>query len=142
MSTINIVKYYFHRLNVPRTEERMRKLVALAYQSACEQQLYPKAILIRSEVHLTTTIEGERQPDPEGLHVTFSYKTQDHLGRETHITSHAYVYDTISVELRKSSPTPEKADSTLKRSGKALKPVWPSAEKLWEAPDVGYSHLP
>ncbi|KAK0614607.1 hypothetical protein B0T14DRAFT_528788 [Immersiella caudata] len=47
MSTINIVRYYFHKANVPATEERMRQLIALAYQTARDKQLYPKAIFVR-----------------------------------------------------------------------------------------------
>ena len=43
---INIVKYYFHIRNVP-SAERMRQLVALAYQTARDRQLHPKEVFIR-----------------------------------------------------------------------------------------------
>lgn len=47
MSTINIVKYYFHKEYIPKTPEGMRQLVALAYQTARDRQLYPRAVFIR-----------------------------------------------------------------------------------------------
>lgn len=47
MSTVNIVKYYFHKDHIPKTAERMRQLVALAYQTARDRQLYPRAVFIR-----------------------------------------------------------------------------------------------
>lgn len=46
-STINVVKYYFHKRHIPESEEYMRKLVALAYQTAREKKLYPRAVFIR-----------------------------------------------------------------------------------------------
>ncbi|CCF33121.1 hypothetical protein CH063_05373 [Colletotrichum higginsianum] len=137
MSSINIVKYYFHAQQIPRSEARMRQLVALAYQTARDKQLYPKAVFVR-EVHSTTTINGRRQKDPRGDHVTFSYKTQDHLGRETHVACHGYVKDPLSLEFKEATHAAEKPDSILKRNNK---PVWPNDEDLWEAPDVGYGHM-
>lgn len=44
-SAVNIVKYYFHRK--PTNPERMAQLVSLAYQTATDRQIYPKAIFIR-----------------------------------------------------------------------------------------------
>ncbi|KAK0368385.1 hypothetical protein CLIM01_14261 [Colletotrichum limetticola] len=139
MSTINIVKYYFHKANVPGTEARMRQLIALAYQTARDKELYPQAVFVRSEVHLTTTINGRRQKDPRGAHVTFSYKSQDHLGRETHVACHGYVKDPETLEFKEATHADEKPDSIKKQSGKA---VWPGAAHLWEAPEVGYGHMP
>lgn len=46
MSTINIVKYFFHK-EFAGDSEMQRKLVALAYQTARSQKLYPKWIFIR-----------------------------------------------------------------------------------------------
>ncbi|KFA70745.1 hypothetical protein S40288_09216 [Stachybotrys chartarum IBT 40288] len=138
MSSINIVKYYFHAGQVPRSEARMRQLVALAYQTARDKQLYPKAVFVRSEVHSTTTINGKRRKDPRGDHVTFSYKTQDHLGRETHVACHGYVKDPDTLEFKEATHAAEKPDSTKKRNNK---PVWPADEDLWEAPDIGYGHM-
>ncbi|KXJ84752.1 hypothetical protein Micbo1qcDRAFT_210445 [Microdochium bolleyi] len=100
MSSINIVKYYFHAKQVPRTDARMRQLVALAYQTARDKQLYPRAVFVRSEVPSTTTINGRRQKDPRGDHVTFSYKTQGHSGRETHVACHGYVKDPDTLEFK------------------------------------------
>lgn len=47
MSTINIIKYYFYEGTVPRSQERIRQLINLAYQTARDRKIYPKAILIR-----------------------------------------------------------------------------------------------
>jgi hypothetical protein len=47
MSTINMVKYYFYRGMLPENQQRLRDLIALAYQTARDRKLYPKAILIR-----------------------------------------------------------------------------------------------
>ena len=91
----------------------------------------------RSEVHSTTTINGKRQKDPKGDHVTFSYKTQDHLGLETHVACHGYVKDPGTLEFKEATHAAEKPDSTVKWNNK---PVWPEDEDLWEAPDIGYGH--
>jgi hypothetical protein len=47
MSTVNMVKYYFYEGMVPKDQDRLRQLVALAYQTARDRKLYPKAVLIR-----------------------------------------------------------------------------------------------
>lgn len=47
MSTINIVKYYFYKGAVPKDPEKLRSMIALAYQTARDRQIYPKAVLIR-----------------------------------------------------------------------------------------------
>lgn len=47
MSTINMIRYFFYKSKLPRDPERLRALVALAYQTARDRKLYPKAILIR-----------------------------------------------------------------------------------------------
>ncbi|KAK2054172.1 hypothetical protein LY76DRAFT_629074 [Colletotrichum caudatum] len=70
MSTVDIVKYYFHKDHVPKTAERIQQLVALAYQTARDKQLYPRAVFIRSELHDTTSINSIRERDPKGLHCT------------------------------------------------------------------------
>ncbi|RBR11549.1 hypothetical protein FVER53590_13857 [Fusarium verticillioides] len=116
MSTVNIVKYYFHKRNVPVSEE----------------------LFVRSEVHFTTTINGRRQKDPLGAHVTFSYKTQDSLGRDTHVSCHGYVKDSETLEYAGSTHVDEKPDSTKKTTGK---PVWPGESQLWEAPEIGIGAL-
>ncbi|KAH7029641.1 uncharacterized protein B0I36DRAFT_244279, partial [Microdochium trichocladiopsis] len=132
------ISYYFHAKQVPRTDSRMRQLVALAYTMLPIESLYPRAVFVRSEVHSTTTINGRRQKDPRGDHVTFSYKTQDHLGRETHVACHGYVKDPDTLEFKEATHAAEKPDSTMKRNNK---PIWPDDEDLWEAPDVGYGHM-
>lgn len=47
MSAINIVKYYFHKTMVPKGPEKLAQYIRLAYQTAREQELYPKEVLIR-----------------------------------------------------------------------------------------------
>lgn len=47
MSTVNIVKYYFYKGMMPQDKELLRNMVSLAYQTARDRKLYPKAILIR-----------------------------------------------------------------------------------------------
>lgn len=74
-----------------------------------------------------------------GDHVTFSYKTQDNLGQDTHVACHGYVHDPETLQFKKATHAAEKPDSTKKGN---KKPVWPDDEDLWEAPDVGYGHLP
>lgn len=81
----------------------------------------------RSEVHLTITINGTHQKDPRAAHVTFSYKSQDHLSRETRITCHGYIKDLQTLEFREATRADENPDSTRKQSGKA---VWPEASQL------------
>lgn len=85
MSTINFVRYYLHKNNLPATEVRMRQLIALAYQTAREKELYPQAVFVRyvtklmktlfkltaagenrSDVHLTTTINGKTPKGSSG----------------------------------------------------------------------------
>jgi len=87
--------------------------------------------------------DGVRIKDPLGDHVTFSYKTQDQLGREVHVAAHGYVKDRSTMEFREATHREEKPDSTPKRAkpGKPAKVVWPSEDELWEAPEIGYGHL-
>jgi hypothetical protein len=47
MSTVNIVKYYFYKGMIPQTAKKMEGLISLAYQTARDRKLYPKAVLIR-----------------------------------------------------------------------------------------------
>lgn len=46
-STINMVKYYWHAKNRPETKELMAQFISLAYQTATDREIYPKAVLIR-----------------------------------------------------------------------------------------------
>lgn len=49
MSTINMVKYYFYKNKMPTNPKELTDMIALAYQTARDMKLYPKAILIRYE---------------------------------------------------------------------------------------------
>ncbi|KAF1952640.1 hypothetical protein CC80DRAFT_538057 [Byssothecium circinans] len=133
MSTLNIVKYYFHKGDVPTSKGRMHQLIALGYQTARAMELYPQAVLVRPPS------PEKRQKDPRGDHVTFSYKTQDHLGRQTHVACHGYVKDRQTLEFKEAMHVGEKPDSTKKASGKD---AWPGPASLWEAPEIGYGHIP
>ena len=45
-STVNMVKYFFHKQHKV-TQPKMQQYVALAYQAARDQQLYPSEVFIR-----------------------------------------------------------------------------------------------
>ncbi|KAK2765451.1 hypothetical protein FQN54_008304 [Arachnomyces sp. PD_36] len=138
MSTVNMVRYYFYKENFPRTAERMQALVSLAYQTARDRKLHPKVVLIRSEVHDTTSFQGKHQKDPLGWHITLCYKDVEQLTKGTHTTSHGYVKGKEDLGFVTATHDPEKADAMTKSNGQ---PVWPSEDKLKEAPEIGYGHL-
>lgn len=83
-------------------------------------------------------MNGKRQKDPNGWHITLCYKEQEQMEKATHVASHGYVKGQNDLEFTKATHDPEKADATLKSNSK---PVWPSEDKLKEAPVVGYGHL-
>lgn len=47
MSTVNIVRYFFYKGMMPQDKSRLERMVALAYQTARDRKLHPRAILIR-----------------------------------------------------------------------------------------------
>lgn len=47
MSTVNMVKYFIYKEVIPPRKDDLRQLVYLAYQTARDRKLYPKAVLIR-----------------------------------------------------------------------------------------------
>jgi phosphatidylethanolamine-binding protein (PEBP) family uncharacterized protein len=55
MSTVNIVKYYFYKGMIPKDQDRLHQLMALAYQTARDRKLYPKAVLIRCVKNLDSS---------------------------------------------------------------------------------------
>ncbi|KAL1973783.1 hypothetical protein VTN31DRAFT_5343 [Thermomyces dupontii] len=67
---VNFVRFFFYAGNTI-SPSRKKALVALAYATARDQQLAPKAILIRSDMHDTTTAGGQHVKDPKGWHGTF-----------------------------------------------------------------------
>ncbi|KAF2227266.1 hypothetical protein BDZ85DRAFT_1356 [Elsinoe ampelina] len=139
MSTVNLVKYFFYARNsIPRS--RKDKLVALAYAAARDQQLHPKEILIRSDIHNTTSINGAHQKDPNGWHATFAFKNSDQSDRVVHVTAHGYTAGQDDFELKEAKYFDEKEDSSRRGSGKE---VWPSASDLVEYRNspIAYSHL-
>lgn len=47
MSGINMVKFFFLKGTMPRSQSEIQRVTTLAYQTAREHSLYPKQILIR-----------------------------------------------------------------------------------------------
>lgn len=47
MSTVNMVKYFFYKGKMPKDPNDLQNMVALAYQTAPDMRLFPRAILIR-----------------------------------------------------------------------------------------------
>ena len=62
MSTVNLVKYYFHKTMYPQSEERLRKIIALAYQTARDRKIYPKAVFIRYVYVPSTSLAMKSSP--------------------------------------------------------------------------------
>ncbi|KAF2850917.1 hypothetical protein T440DRAFT_423722 [Plenodomus tracheiphilus IPT5] len=138
-SGANFVKYFFYAGNTI-SKQRKQALVALAYATARDQQLAPQAILIRADIHDTTTINGKRQKDPHGWHGTFAFKDSQQVQREFHIATHGYTNGKEDFTLKEATHTPEKKDATPRRGGKV---VWPEEGELEEFEDspIAYSHL-
>ncbi|PYI11410.1 hypothetical protein BO78DRAFT_457814 [Aspergillus sclerotiicarbonarius CBS 121057] len=140
MSTVNMVKYYFYKGKMPSSLKELEDMVALAYQTARDMKLYPRAILIRSRHHKTTSINGKTKKDPKGWHLTFCYKDAEQLKSNTHTACHGYTKDKHSWELLKSTHTGDKPDSAKRRYARKAS-VWPGPEELDEAPEIRYGHL-
>ncbi|KAK2762654.1 hypothetical protein FQN54_000827 [Arachnomyces sp. PD_36] len=140
---VNLVKYYFY-VGHTISPERRKALVALAYSTARDQKLAPKAILIRSDMHETTTIDGKRVKDPKGWHGTFAFKADKQVEREFHVASHGYTSGKEDFVLKEATHTPEKKDGTPRGGKRSGKVVWPSEDLLEEYSDspIAYSHLP
>ncbi|KAE8356758.1 hypothetical protein BDV28DRAFT_154436 [Aspergillus coremiiformis] len=139
---VNLVKYFFYFDNKISLDQK-KPLVALAYATARDQSLAPKAILIRSDMHDTTTIEGKRVKDPKGWHGTFAFKPHNQVEREFHITSHGYTDGKEDFVLKEATHAPEKMDSTPRGGKDSGKVVWPAEDLLEEYVNspIAYSHL-
>ncbi|OAT09727.1 hypothetical protein, variant 2 [Blastomyces gilchristii SLH14081] len=139
----NFVRYFFYAGNTISSSQK-KTLVALAYATARDQKLAPKAILIRSDMHDTTTVEGKHVKDPKGWHGTFAFKADDQVEREFHVASHGYTNDKEDFVLNEATHTPEKEDKTPRGGRGSGKVVWPAEDLLEEYVDspIGYSHLP
>ncbi|KAK6810747.1 hypothetical protein RU639_013606 [Aspergillus parasiticus] len=140
---VHFVKYFFYAGNTI-SPDRKRQLVALAYATARDQKLAPKAVLIRSDMHDTTTIDGKHAKDPKGWHGTFAYKADDQEEREFHVASHGYTNGKEDFTLKEATHTPEKLDRTPRGGRRSGKVVWPAENLLEEYVDspIAYSHLP
>ncbi|EEQ34592.1 hypothetical protein McanMca71_002445 [Microsporum canis] len=142
-SAISFTRYFFYVGNTIKAETKTA-LVALAYATARTEQLAPEAILIRSELHDTTTIDGKRVKDPKGWHGTFAFKDGGQVKREFHVASHGYTNGKEDFVLKEASHTPQKADNTPRGGKDSGKVVWPQEKFLEEYVDspIAYSHLP
>ncbi|KAJ5521272.1 hypothetical protein N7527_005387 [Penicillium freii] len=92
--------------------------------TARNQLLAPKAILIRSDMHNTTTNKGRHVIDTKGWHGTFAFKTSDQLQREYHVASHGYTNDKEDFVLKEATHTREKADNIRRGGPNSEKVVW------------------
>ncbi|KAL3481024.1 hypothetical protein BJX99DRAFT_254005 [Aspergillus californicus] len=140
---INMCRIFFYA-GGSITEIRKRALIALAYATARDKLLAPKAILIRSDLHRTTTIDGKYVINPDGYYTTISFKCIDQVAREYHVASHGYTNGKEDFVLKKATHRSEKPDDTTRGGRKSGKVVWPAEDLLVEYADspIGYSHLP
>ncbi|PYH81544.1 hypothetical protein BO82DRAFT_383629 [Aspergillus uvarum CBS 121591] len=141
---INMVRYFFYQGSTI-TPKQKKALVALDYATARDLQLTPKAILSRSELHKTTSMEGKRVENPRGWHGTFAFKNNDQVERSFHVASYGYTNGKEDFILKEATHTPEKRDGTPRGGKGSGKVVWPpEKEKLEDYVDstIAYSHLP
>ncbi|RMZ37047.1 hypothetical protein CA14_006295 [Aspergillus flavus] len=122
---VNFVRIFFYAKNTI-SAKRKKALVGLAYQTARDQLLAPKEILIRSDLHGTTNIKGDVSKIPR-------------VGMAP-LLSKARTSSCANTTLRHT----EKADDTPRGRPKEEKVVWPPMDQLEEYEDspIGYSHLP
>ncbi|EFE38191.1 hypothetical protein TRV_07156 [Trichophyton verrucosum HKI 0517] len=142
-SAVSFTRYFFYVGNTISAESK-RSLVALAYATARTMEVAPEAVLVRSDIHDTTTIEGKHVKDPKGWHGTFAFKNGNHVQQEFHVASHGYTNgkrDFVLKEATHASPKPDNTPRGAKDSGKV---VWPQEHHLEEYVDspIAYSHLP
>ncbi|EEQ87678.1 uncharacterized protein BDCG_02798 [Blastomyces dermatitidis ER-3] len=139
------VRYFFYAGNTISSSQK-KTLVALAYATARDQKLAPKAILIRLVLlSFLQVLESIRHvKDPKGWHGTFAFKADDQVEREFHVASHGYTNDKEDFVLNEATHTPEKEDKTPRGGRGSGKVVWPAEDLLEEYVDspIGYSHLP
>ncbi|KAJ0418187.1 hypothetical protein BJY00DRAFT_315236 [Aspergillus carlsbadensis] len=140
---INHCRIFFYGLATISTERRSA-LVDLAYATARDQLLAPKAILIRSDLHMTTSHGGKHIPDPIGWHCTIAFKSEDQITRAYHVTSHGYTKGKDDFSLAQAIHSEEKPDNTPRGNPKAKRVVWPPEHELqeYEGSPVAFPRLP
>ncbi|KAL2834105.1 hypothetical protein BJY01DRAFT_239233 [Aspergillus pseudoustus] len=136
MSTLNMVKF---RFMISASSQTIRQYIAITYQTASEQKIYPKDILVRSAVHPSTSINRRYQQNPKGKHLTLCFKDQGIVERETHVASPGYVTNSADWNIREATHSPEKPDSTTTRRGLQ---VWPKDRPFEYEIGIAYGHLP
>ncbi|KAG7110478.1 hypothetical protein HYQ44_010868 [Verticillium longisporum] len=109
------------------------------YEFDLPTKLFPKEILIRSDIHNTTKIHGKYQKDPKGPHATLCYKDQNQVESGTHVASHGYVRSMADWTYVSATHHPEKPDSVKKANRKDE--IWPPSEDLREITAIAYCYL-
>ncbi|KAI1905539.1 hypothetical protein LOZ12_006742 [Ophidiomyces ophidiicola] len=139
---INFTRYYFYSGNTI-SPERKHALVALAYATARNLQFAPKAILIRADLHESTTINGQYSRDPKGWHGTFAFKDENQIKHEVHVASHGYTSGKEDFVLKEAVHTDEKNDDHPRGGKNSDKVVWPNNNDLEEYVNspIAYSHI-
>lgn len=74
------------------------------------------------------------------VHLTFCYKDGEQLKNNIHTACHGYTKDELSWELLESAHAGDKPDAVKRRYSKSTS-IWPGAEELDEAPEIGYGHF-
>ncbi|RAH43100.1 uncharacterized protein BO95DRAFT_466292 [Aspergillus brunneoviolaceus CBS 621.78] len=140
--TTNIVKYHFpkHLLPCFRTAT-LPTIMSLAYRAASAEGQYPKAILIRSSIHLTRYQKRGRTKQLRNTwHMTICYKNTTHLAKGSHMTAHVYVKNKHHPVFLRANYAAEKPDTAKEASGR---PVWGSVESSrYLTREVAYGYLP
>ncbi|KAG6103103.1 hypothetical protein E4U31_003071 [Claviceps sp. LM219 group G6] len=135
--------------NVPRVV--MIETVRLSYLAVIDIRsgFNPVEIFVRGELHNTKLDRrsGEVETDPDGWHLTVSFKTQELVNCRKHLTCHAYVDSLGQFKGASIIETTPKADRT--RRFKSKQPFWLAKAKLvsiefalqLNVTDPDYSHF-
>ncbi|KAI8956971.1 hypothetical protein F5Y11DRAFT_364472 [Daldinia sp. FL1419] len=139
MSTINIVKYFFHRNNVPSDAKTIQQLINLSYWTARDQHLYPKAVFIMSRIRDATELKGYYVKDPKGDHVVIRFQDSSQVVRGGHVTSYGYILSKSNFEFKEAVHFVRESKS-ITRSNGCL--AWPDESELEAVSEICYSHVP
>lgn len=98
---------------------------------------------VRSDLHDTTSVNGQHVKDPRGWRGTFAFKFADRTQKDFHVASHGYTGSNEDFVLSDATHTAEKPDATPRGRPKSKKVVWPREKGLEEyaVNPIGYSHL-
>ncbi|KAF4510954.1 hypothetical protein G6O67_002798 [Ophiocordyceps sinensis] len=90
--------HYFFYAGHTISEGRQKALEDLAYATARDVMLTPKMILVRADIHATTTVNGRHVADKRGWHATFAFKDGDQVHNAYHIASHGGWHATFAFQ--------------------------------------------